>query len=230
MSTFIDGVNRILRINTVIRGDDDAITTFSDTQHSSDIQIAQIAITDELTSLIAERLLSYEKTSDTISLVSGTRTYALNTNFIRFYGTPCFYDSVANDMIYEWPGGENNLKNQIYTYKTDSGYPTWWYWDDTTSKKVAFFQVPDSSVNGRSLSYDYEKSVLVTNSTDTMPFHNTEEFYAFCAMAARRFAFFITSQPTGLLSQDSTYNDSKSTLYSLLRPTNPGKYYGHSYR
>lgn len=230
MSTFIDGVNRLFRIQGVIRGDDDNITTFSDTQHSSDIQLAQIAITDELTSLVSERLIPYEKTSDTISLVTGTRTYALNSNFIRFYGTPCFYDSTANVMIYEWDGGEDNLKQQIYTYKTDQGYPTWWYWDNTTSKQVAFFNVPDSSVNGRSLSYDYEKSVIVTNSSDTMPFHNTEEFNSFIAMASRRFYFMLSQQTLGLLTQDATYNDAKSTLYRLLRPTNPGKFYGHSYR
>src|SRR3989304_5888788 len=103
---FITGVNRLLRINGVIRGDDDAITTFSDTQHSADIQLAQIAITDEIAELVSDRLISYEKATATISLVTSTRTYALETNFIRFFGPhPSFYDSTDNVRIYELKGG-----------------------------------------------------------------------------------------------------------------------------
>ena len=227
---FIGSVNRLLRINGVIRGDEDVLTTFSDTQHSSDIQIAQIAIQDELSEIVSERLIPYEKTSSTVALVTSTRTYALASDFVRFFGDrPSFYDSTDNVRIYEYLGGENLLKDQIYTYATDTGAPSWWYWDDTTSKKIAFFNVPSSTYNGRSLSYDYEKDVSVTNSTDTLPFHNTIEANAFIQAAARRFAFMITNQPQGLLSEDATYQNAKARLYNLLRPTNPSKYYGHSY-
>ena len=227
---FITALNRVLRINGVIRGDDDALTTFSDTQHSSDIQIAQIAIQDEISEIVSERLIPYEKTSGTITLTTATRLYALESDFVRFYGDrPSFYDSTANVRSYEYPGGENLLKDQIYTYQTDTGAPNWWYWNETTTKKVGFFSVPDSSYNNRSLSYDYEKDVSVTNSTDTLPFHNTIEANAFCQAAARRFFFMISNQPQGLLTQDATYLNAKTRLYSLLRPTNPSKYYGNSY-
>jgi len=119
MSTFIDGVNRVLRINTIIQGDDDDITTFSDTQHASDISLCQIAIQSELTSLIADRLISYEKDSATITLLTGTRTYALDSGFIRFYGkNPSFYDSTENVRIYEYQGGEDSLRDTDYQYQT----------------------------------------------------------------------------------------------------------------
>ena len=45
---FIAAVNRVMRINTIIKGDDDNITTFSDTQHAASISLAQISIQDEL--------------------------------------------------------------------------------------------------------------------------------------------------------------------------------------
>lgn len=231
MATFLDGVNRLFRINGVIRGDDDALTTFSDTQHSSDIQIAQIAIQDELSEIVSERLIPYEKTSSTLTLLTGTRVYTLASDFVRFYGDrPSFYDSTDNVRIYEYAGGENLLKDQIYTYATDQGSPTWWYWDDATSKKVAFFSVPNSTYNNRSISYDYEKDVSVTLVTDTLPFHNTIEANAFIQAAARRFHFMIADKPQGLLTEDATYQNAKSRLYNLLRPTNPSKFYGHSYR
>ena len=232
MATFLDGVNRLLRINSVIRGDDDAITTFSDTQHSSDIQLAQIAITDEISELVSDRLISYEKTTTTISLATSTRTYALASDFIRFFGThPSFYDSTDNVRIYEWKGGEDNLMNIDYKYKTNEGAPSWWYWHETTTKQVAFYNVPNSTYNTRSLSYEYEKSVTVTNSTDTLPFITTEEYHAFVSCAARRFEsykFKNTDLKIDLL-EDSTYNNAKARLYNLMKPTNPAKYYGHSY-
>lgn len=235
MSTFIDGVNRLMRINGVIRGDDDAITTFSDTQHSAEIQLAQIAIQDELTDLVSDRLISYEKTTATITLSTSTRTYALATDFIRFYGTyPSFYDSTDNVRIYEFKGGEDKLRDLDYQYKTTQGSPDFWYWHDTTTKQVAFYSVPNSTYNNRSLSYDYEKSVTVTNSSDTLPFITTEEYHAFIRCASRRFEFYKMrntefGQAIGDLNKDPIYSNAKACLYNLMRPTNPAKYYGHSY-
>lgn len=231
MATFIQGVNRLLRINQIIRGDDDDIASFSDTQHAAAISLAQIAIQDEISEIVSERLIPYEKDSATISLVSGTRTYALESDFVRFYGTnPSFYDSTDNVRIYEIPGGEDHLRDTDYQYKTNTGAPMWWYWSDASSKQVGFYNVPNSTYDTRSLQYDFEKSVLVTNSSDTLPFINNEEYYAFVQMAARRFTFMQTSNPQGLLTDDTTYNNAKSRLYAFLRTTNPSKYYGYSYR
>lgn len=230
MATFIDGVNRLLRINNVIKGDDDNITTFSDTQHASDISLAQIAVQDELGEIVSERLIPYEKGSNTISLVAGTRTYALQSDFIRFYGVASFYDSTNNNRIYQWPGGEVALMNQDFQYQTNQGAPSWFYWVETTAKTVGFYNVPNSTYDGRSLSYDYEKSVMVSNSTDTLPFVTTEEYHAFIQMAARRFRFMLLDKDQGLLTEDPTYNNAKARLYAFLRFDNPPKNYGFTYR
>lgn len=227
MSSFIDGVNRLLRTNSIIKGDDDNITTFSDTQHSAYIELAQIAIQNELNGLVSNRLIPYEKTSATVSLVTSTRTYALASDFVRFFGTnPSFYDSVQNIRSYEYRGGEDKIRDQDYKYKTNEGAPNWWYWDSTTTKKVSFYQVPDSNYNGRSLEYDYEKSVSVTSADATLPFHNAEEFQTFMQMASQRFKFLNAEKDTGLLSQDATWVESMASLVALMNPTNPPKYYG----
>lgn len=229
MATFIDGVNRLLRSASIIRGDDDAITTFSDTQHSADIQLAQIAIQDELSEIISERLIPYEHTNATISLVTGTRQYSLNAAFIRFFGVPSFFDSTSNVRIYEFKGGEQALMNYDLTYKTATGSPMWFYWDNTTSKSVSFYNVPDATWNGRSLAYEYEGSVMVANSTDTIPFHNNEEYYAFISMATRRFQFMIEKKNLGLLTEDSGYNNAKTRLYNLIRYKDNKDSYGKRY-
>ena len=227
--TFVDCVNRILRINTIIKGDDDDITVFSDTQHAASISLAQIAIQDELGEIVSERLIPYEHTTGTISLVTNTRSYGLASDFIRFFGKPSFYDATDNRRIFQYPGGEQNLMNVDYQYKTNTGTPTSWYYDNTISKKAAFYNVPDSNYNGRSLSYDYEKSIMVTNAADDMPFHNPEEFYAFASMAARRLKFLMDEKDTGSLPNDATYSNAKSRLYDLIRVADPKKTYGKRY-
>lgn len=230
MATFVDSVNRVLRINGIIRGGDDDITTFGDTQHASDISLSQIAIQDEIAEIVSERLVPYEKTSGTITLLTSTRSYALAAGFIRFFGIASFYDATDGTRIYEYKGGEELLQHYDLLYKTTEGAPNYWYWDNTTTKKIAFYNVPNSTYNNRSLAYDYEASVMVSNSSDTMPFHNNEEHYSFVSMAARRFFFMKSDKDLGLLVEDAAYNNAKSRLYAFLRHDNPSSYYGYSYR
>lgn len=227
---FIGGVNRLFRINAIIKGDDDSITTFSDTQHASDIELAKIAIQDELSEIVSDRLIPYEKASSTITLTTATRAYALASDFVRFYGTaPSFYDSTNNYRIYEYKQGEDRLRDVDYQYLTSTSSPVWWYWNNATTKQVAFYPVPDSTWNNRSLAYQYEASVMVSNSTDTLPFHNNEEAYAFVTLAARRFKFMLDDQPVGLLTQDPTYANAKARLYNFLKPTDAYPRYGRTY-
>lgn len=227
---FVTALNRLLRTNQIISGDDDDITTFADTQHAADIELAQIAIQDELADLVSERFISYEKGNTTISLVTGTRTYSLAADFIRFWGThPSFYDSAANTRIYEYIGGEDLLRDSDFQYKTTQGNPWTWYWDNTTTKSVAFYQLPDSSYSGRSFAYDYEKSVAVTAISDTLPFHNDEEAQAFVSMAARRFKIMDTSLKVDKIEDDPIYAAAKARLLGLMKPTDPAMGWGRRF-
>ena len=227
---FITGLNRLLRTVQIITGDDDDITTFDDTQHAADIELAQIAIQDELSDLIANKFIDYEKATATISLVTSTRTYALASDFVRFYGTnPSFYDSTDNVRHYEYIGGEDALRDTDYQYKTTEGGPWAWYWDSTTSKSVAFYSVPQSTYNGRSLSYDYEKSVAVTVAADTLPFHNDEAAQAFISCAARRFKMMDESLVVQRIEDDPAYTSAKGRLIAFLGNRNASGSYGRRY-
>jgi hypothetical protein len=233
--TFLEAVTRILRLNAVLRGDTDAPSSFSDTNHNASMQLAILAVQDELTKLTADKLIPYEKTSDTITLATNTRTYSLAADFINFYGTPHFYDSTANRLLFEFPGGQEALQLTDYTYQTRSGTPNWWYWEPTTTKKVGFYNVPDSSFDTRVLTYHYEKSVMVTLSSDTMPFHNTEESNTFCQAAGRRFKFMFEDVDNkadiqAILENDVSYRSAIGTLIRLIRGTNPPGYWASSFR
>ena len=82
---FLGAVNRVLRHEGVISGDDDNLVTFSDTQHAATSQLAQIAIQDELTELISAELLpQHAPTQTTVPTATSTRTYSLASDFVRF--------------------------------------------------------------------------------------------------------------------------------------------------
>lgn len=235
MATFIDTVNRVFRINSVIGGDDDDITTFSDSQHVATLQLAKIAIQSTLTELVTDRLIPYEETDGTITLVTDQRVYALPADFVRFKGEKPFLLKLSggvsdNITVVQYPGGEEALRASILDYRNQSGEPHWWYEINSSTKQIGFYQVPDSSVNGVSYRFPYEKSVYVTAAADTMPFHNEQESDAFADMAARRFQFLFTKQPIEGLERDSVYTVGKTNLMNLMRKTNPTRKYGYAYR
>lgn len=233
---FLDCINRILRQNAIIRGDTDTVSTFSDTQHNASLNVGILAVQDELISLIADKLIPSErKTTGSITFTTQTRTYALATDFTRFYGVPHFYRSAENRQIYEYEGGLEALQVTYYNYATSYGNPVAFYWEPDSTKKVGFFQVPSSSENGNVWTYEYEGSVLVSLASDTLPFHNDEEAYSFTTMAGRRFKFMFEDVKNEVdiaaaLDKDQTYRNARTTLLKLIKGQNPSRSYGAIYR
>lgn len=224
---FLAAVNRVLRQNGIIKGDDDDITTFSDLQHNATLNLAQIAIQSELNDLISDSLIPYEKTSGSIVTVVGTRSYTLAADFIRFYGNPpLLYNAADNRQIFLYPGGEDTLRRVQFDYKTATGTPNYFYFDRTTTKKIAFFQVPNEV---KTWAYDYEKDVSVTNSSDTLPFHNESEAQTFCDMAGRRFKYLFEQKPEATIFNDPIYISAKSRIFNLMIGRNPRGKYGSRY-
>lgn len=229
--TFLSAVNRMLQLNGLIRGDTDTLTAFTDTNHASTSAIAQIAVQTEITELSSKGLLPYQhQTGGSISLVSGTRTYSFAADFIQLYGeNPFFYDSTQNYQIFEYPGGEEQLRQDILTYRTQSGAPLFFYRERSTTSQVSFFPVPDSSVNGRAITYDYEGSVNVSASSDVIPLYTTDQQYAFVDMASRRFKFLYEGKTDVDVERDNVYRAARSRLYSLLKVRQPSRSYGKVY-
>lgn len=229
--TFLELVNRMLRQNGLIRGDTDELTSFSDTNHASTSQIAQIAVQNEIAELSARGLLPYQHTTQaTIALATNTRSYSLPAGFIQMWGDPPFFlDTTQNFRIFEYPGGENQLRNDVTTYRTQYGTPIWFYFELGTTQKVSFFPVPDLSVNARSLSYDYEASVNVALSSDTVPLATTDQQYAFATMATRRFKLLFEGKIDTPVDSDPIYRNARATLYALIKGKQPSGSYGSVY-
>jgi hypothetical protein len=229
--SFIDGVNRILRINGIIRGDTDPLLTFSDTNHNSTSQLAQIAIQTEITELSSKAEFPYQhKINGSLTMVTGQRTYALASDFIQLWGIPAFfYDTVSQFTIYMYPGGENQLRTDIQTYRTDPGYPLWFYFELGTTQQVSFYTVPSVTYNGLVLTYDYSSSVNVINAIDVLPLSTTDQQYAFIDMACRRFKFLYEGKVDIPMDSDPVYREARARLFSLMGWKQPPKLYGKTY-
>ena len=235
MSTFLDAVNRVLRINTVLSGDDDDISTFEDIQHRATLNLAQIAIQTTLSELTSSNLIPYEDTEGTITYVNGQRLYTLPSDFVRMVDQNPFLlvldgsGNSANTTVQLYRGGEEALRRNILDYKTQSGSPLYFYFADGSTKQIGLFHVPDSSVAGTQVSFPYQKDVMVTVAADTLPFHTTAEDNAFIDMCARYFQFLFTNQPTENLEHDTIYRRAKATLINLMKPVKPNNKYGYHY-
>lgn len=223
---FLAGCVRVMRSEGILRGDTDAPTTFSDLQHGATIQIAQIAIQDELSDLASDIELPYEKTiTGSILTVAGTRAYALASGFVRFIGKPMLYCSADNVELFE--SSEELIKLSDYAYRTTQSNPWAWYFEGGTTKRISFYPVPQAV---KTYSYDYEADVSVTGATDTLPFHNEIEAQAFCRLVARRFKFLYQEIDLKGLQQDAEHVAAKATLIDLVRGKNPARSYAPIYR
>jgi len=237
--TYLEALNRVLRQEGIIRGDDDNVTSFSDTQHSGTINLAKIAIEDELTHLVSEDIIPFERVDDTITLTT-SRTYALNTNFVRFDDPNPFFlevDGSGNSLnvgVPLYPGGEEQLRRDFLDYREGTGEPQWFYFIGGTTKQVGFYPVPSTS--GKIYRYYYEKDVSVSVETDNIPLVSTQEANIFASIAARRFKYLFASPQIreGLFPQgverDPLIESNRATLMSLLKGRPPTVRYGRSFR
>lgn len=231
---FIDSVNRILRMTGYIRGDTDALTNFSNLQHGATLNVCIIAIQDSINDLVGDQVIPVERvTGAQITLAQTVRTYSLPADFAKFWQDQAFfYDVTQNNEIFEYPGGERQLQLEVFDYALPArqpGYPSWWYWVDAAVKTVGFFQVPDSTVDGRILTYDYQKSIMPTAYNDVMPFQIDTEAMAFCEMALIRFKTMMDGQVGTDVRRVPAYVASMAKVMNIINPKKVGRKYGNTY-
>lgn len=234
---FLAGVNRILRINGIIRGDDDALTSFAQTQHASTSALAQISIQDQLGSLTAEDCLPYQATDSTLTLVSGQRLYNLDSTFVRFRDPMDLLHMLEVDAGGVSEGtvipavSEAMLRRSVPGYREQSDGTMSFYIADGPSKSVGFYPVPGASDNGQRLRYYFEKDIQVEIATDELPFVTATQAYAFCRLAARHFQILFqqSGKPNGndpsVFESDPVLITMRAQLFHIMNTTPAGSYY-----
>ena len=240
--TFLQAVNECLILEGIISGDDDELSSFTDTQHVISSKLAQKAIQQELASLVSEQVIPYERTSALLTSAIGTRTYTLASDFVRFRVTDrnpkvVLWQSDANGIsdgqfCHEWPGGEESIISTYPRYRDQQARPIYWYWVGGSTQDIGLYPIPDAV---RYYRYFYEKDVTVTSATDTLPFAVGTQSDTFIWGAARRFKFLRASPveretffPKGL-EDDEQLKSNRAGLMSLLRHKQPPNAYGRRY-
>lgn len=227
---FVDVVNRILRKDGVIRGDTDPLTNFNSLQHGATMNLAIIAVQDALNDFFADQSLPVERQQGTITLALNTRTYSLAAQFDKFWNDVAnFYDATQNTLILEYAGGEQQLQLDIQDYKTQGGYPNWWYWVDASVATIGFYQVPDATVVGRVLTYDYFLNSMVQSYNDTMPFQQDKQVYAFTEMALMRFQAMKAGKEIADMKRQPAYVSAMTKTLNLINPKRQSRRYGCRY-
>src|SRR3990167_5391128 len=191
---FLDVVNATLKRVGVIAGDSGELSTStstatsgqytasgiftsrSDIQHSVDLvlQMWQEA-TSELYSLnLVPNLLA----TATISLVTGTREYALPGDFERVAGTHdgvrMLRASTQSYVIPQYPGGYLQMLVDQPVASDWTGAPTAWA-ISPRNEQLRLDREPTSDENGQTYNLAYERRVELTSTmaSATMPFSDT---------------------------------------------------------
>ena len=234
--TFLEAVNRVLRMEGVIRGDDDDLASFNESQHAATVSLAQIAVQQQLTNLVAGDYIPYEEKVSTIVSVAGTRTYALAADFQRFQEV--FFEELdgaseaSGTRVVLYPGNERQLKRDFPRYREDQGKPIYFYTTGGTSKQIGLFPVPEDAWTYR---YYYEADVSVSVEADALPFVSDTEANVFVELAARHFKYLKASVaareqlfPRGI-EGDPAIENKRATLLALLRGLPRNRHYGKRY-
>ena len=220
---FLAAVNRVLRNVGILRGDDDDLTSFAQTQHSATLNLAKIAIQDQLTSLLAEQFIPYEEAQGTLTMVQAQRLYSFASDFVRLQeGYLLEVDGTGasqNVVLIEYPGGESQLRADIWEYQETQGTPVWFYHTGGTTKQLGVQPIPDADAAGKQYRYYYEKDVSVTDATDTLPFHSEIEAETFVRVAARHFEMLFEGvSERSQIERDPVLLVLRATLLELMNP------------
>lgn len=231
--TFLEAVNRMLRLATLMQWDDDDITSFSNTQHAGNISLCRQAVQHVLNDLVADEFLWDEDATGNLTTVASTRTYSLASDFVQLDGTKPWFFKLAGvagtdaegQFLYEYPGGEDQLRKEVFQYTSQTGTPQWYYFTD--DQEIGMYPIPDTSDDV--YRYHYQKNVMVTSESDTLPFDSDQKGYAFVDMATRIFTFLFTRQPLDNIHNDVIYQRAKGALLSLNKKKDPIRRYGYRY-
>ena len=227
---FLQAVNRVLRSNGILRGDDDDLTAFAQTQHAATSSLAQISIQDQLGSLVSDQFITFEEATADLTMVQDQRLYSLPSDFIRFQEEPrrlAMYrldSSDVPDNSFISYAEEADLRRNFPDYRDIKAQVDNFYFPYTSTAQVGMWKVPDGNEAGTKYRFYYEKDVSVTAETDSLPFHSNFQANIFVRMASRHFSLLFqqTGKPEILdpdvFEKDSVLVSLRGQLLEAIKP------------
>lgn len=241
---FLEGVNIVLREGGIIAGDDDEVSAFTDTQHENHVNLAKRAIKRELNDLLSDKNMPFEEAEGYLTMVSGQRAYALESDFIRFSDAPAFMLEVEsasataaskNRKIYHYIGDEQKIRKELMDYRDILGEPQYFYAINAETHQVGMYPVPNASENGEVYRYWYQKSLTVTTETDNIPVINEQAAESFIEGCTVHFNYLrMTPQERQVLYPqgvqfDPDLQQARAKTLEFVRKTAPIPKYGRKY-
>ncbi len=168
--TLLDAVNEVFKRANLIQGDAAALTTLTDSSRQHPIDVAIQVINegiDELYSASHVELPS-EQAEATITLVNGTRSYPLNSNLTKMIFP--LIDKTNTEFIAKFPGTYDDMLI-LDPEQDDTGLP-WWAIISPVNGQLFMNVTPTTVEAGRVYTYQYEKDLALSATTDTVPFTN----------------------------------------------------------
>jgi hypothetical protein len=166
--TLLNCVNEVFKRANLIQGDAAALTTLTDSarQHPIDvtIQVVNEGI-DELYSASHVELPT-EQAEATITLVNGTRSYALASNLTKLIFP--LIDKTNTEFIAKFPGTYEDML--ILDPEQDDTGLAWWGIISPVNGQLFLNVTPTATEAGRIYTYQYEKDLSMSLATDTVPF------------------------------------------------------------
>lgn len=169
--TLLSAVNRVLKRVNVIAGEDGELTSLTDSARQTYIDLA-VAVTNEAIQELysfAGMPLPQESANATITLVTGTRSYAIPTDLVGMRWP--LINQTTGDRIWEYPGGFTAIRNIQTIPSQYTGLPQF-ATISPVNNELYMDNIPTSAENGDEYDLLYDKSLLVSLPTDTFPFND----------------------------------------------------------
>lgn len=169
--TLLNAVNEVLKRVGVIAGDAGALVSLTDSPRQVQIDVAVQVVNEGIVDLYSTSniALPQEQTSSTITLVAGTRAYALAADLVQIRWP--MIDRTNNQYLYDYPGGYNQMLFDD-PEQDDTGLPHYGA-IRPTDNLLHLDRTPAAEDAGRVYVYQYDKSLLLTAAASTVPFNDT---------------------------------------------------------
>lgn len=167
--TLLQGVNSVLIQLGYIKGNSGELTSLTDAQRQPTIDQAIQAWNRLLVEVYqaSDKPLSLELAEATITLVDGTRDYALETDLLQLRYP--FTDQTQGFQIWEYNGGYSQIfKDQVQpaNFTGQASFAA----IRPTDGKIYLNAIPTSQEAGDVYTYQYDKDVTLALAADTFPF------------------------------------------------------------
>ena len=166
--TLLNGVNEVLK-RVQATDSDNAITALTGNAKQATVDIAVQVLNEVIDQLYEEAKYPLPKStsSSSITLVTGTKSYALQSNLVRLQWP--LLDQTNGKYLYPYPGGYLKMfesQDVPANYTGESNVAA----INPEDGLLYLEKTPTANENGRVYAYNYEYDFTLSSASDTFPF------------------------------------------------------------